>query len=85
MCVKPALCANTYGGYRCVCNGTDVDETQSCILGESTLQLHVLINMICPDQQRGQAVRNTAQVGQSLICTFELLQTESRRMISTWS
>uniref|UniRef100_A0A3Q3WEH4 Uncharacterized protein n=1 Tax=Mola mola TaxID=94237 RepID=A0A3Q3WEH4_MOLML len=29
-CVHPALCANTYGGYRCVCNGTtDVDETQS--------------------------------------------------------
>lgn len=34
-CVQPALCANTYGGYRCVCNGTtDVDETQSCVLGE---------------------------------------------------
>ncbi|XP_068452725.1 mucin-like protein, partial [Clinocottus analis] len=33
VCVHPALCANTYGGYRCVCNGTtDVDETQSCIL-----------------------------------------------------
>uniref|UniRef100_G3NDM3 Si:ch73-105b23.1 n=2 Tax=Gasterosteus aculeatus aculeatus TaxID=481459 RepID=G3NDM3_GASAC len=32
-CVPPALCSNTYGGYRCVCNGTtDVDETQSCIL-----------------------------------------------------
>ena len=34
-CVHPARCANTYGGYRCVCNGTtDVDETQSCVLGE---------------------------------------------------
>ncbi|CAB1443899.1 unnamed protein product [Pleuronectes platessa] len=32
MCVYPALCANTYGGYRCVCNGTDMDETQSCVL-----------------------------------------------------
>ncbi|XP_051936932.1 fibrillin-1 isoform X2 [Hippocampus zosterae] len=33
MCVPPALCINTYGGYRCVCNGTtDVDETQSCVL-----------------------------------------------------
>ncbi|XP_064173635.1 fibrillin-2 isoform X2 [Anguilla rostrata] len=33
VCVKPARCANTYGGYRCVCNGTtDVDEAQSCIL-----------------------------------------------------
>ncbi|XP_049457035.1 mucin-like protein [Epinephelus fuscoguttatus] len=33
VCVHPALCANTYGGYRCVCNGTtDVDETQSCVL-----------------------------------------------------
>ncbi|XP_029306046.1 uncharacterized protein LOC115020232 [Cottoperca gobio] len=32
-CVYPALCANTYGGYRCVCNGTtDVDKTQSCVL-----------------------------------------------------
>ncbi|XP_069000233.1 neurogenic locus Notch protein [Embiotoca jacksoni] len=33
VCVYPALCANTYGGYRCVCNGTtDVDETQSCVI-----------------------------------------------------
>uniref|UniRef100_A0A3Q3D7E5 Si:ch73-105b23.6 n=1 Tax=Hippocampus comes TaxID=109280 RepID=A0A3Q3D7E5_HIPCM len=33
VCVHPALCINTYGGYRCVCNGTtDVDETQSCVL-----------------------------------------------------
>ncbi|XP_038816074.1 uncharacterized protein si:ch73-105b23.6 [Salvelinus namaycush] len=33
VCRQPALCANTYGGYRCVCNGTtDVDDTQSCIL-----------------------------------------------------
>uniref|UniRef100_A0A3B3QEK1 Si:ch73-105b23.6 n=1 Tax=Paramormyrops kingsleyae TaxID=1676925 RepID=A0A3B3QEK1_9TELE len=32
-CQAPALCANTYGGYRCVCNGTmDVVESQSCIL-----------------------------------------------------
>lgn len=38
MCVPPALCANTYGGYRCVCNGTaDVDETQSCVISESPL------------------------------------------------
>ncbi|XP_056252002.1 mucin-like protein [Seriola aureovittata] len=32
VCAHPALCANTYGGYRCVCNGTDVDKTQSCVL-----------------------------------------------------
>ncbi|KAM9727935.1 uncharacterized protein ACNS7B_018224 isoform 2-T2 [Menidia menidia] len=32
-CVYPALCANTYGGYRCVCNGTtDVSEKQSCVI-----------------------------------------------------
>ncbi|XP_008274757.1 fibrillin-1 [Stegastes partitus] len=32
-CVHPAQCANTYGGYRCVCNGTiDVDKTQSCVI-----------------------------------------------------
>ncbi|XP_028279854.1 mucin-like protein [Parambassis ranga] len=31
-CVYPAVCANTYGGYRCVCNSTDVDETQSCVI-----------------------------------------------------
>ncbi|XP_028325377.1 fibrillin-1 isoform X2 [Gouania willdenowi] len=32
-CVYPALCANTYGGYRCVCNGTtDVEESQSCVI-----------------------------------------------------
>ncbi|XP_039639005.1 mucin-like protein [Perca fluviatilis] len=34
MCAHPALCTNTYGGYRCVCNGTtDVDNSQSCVLG----------------------------------------------------
>ncbi|XP_061602077.1 neurogenic locus notch homolog protein 1-like [Cololabis saira] len=33
VCVSPARCANTYGGYRCVCNGTaDVDDTQSCVI-----------------------------------------------------
>ncbi|XP_041867075.1 uncharacterized protein si:ch73-105b23.6 [Melanotaenia boesemani] len=33
VCVYPALCSNTYGGYRCVCNGTaDVDETLSCVI-----------------------------------------------------
>ncbi|KAM8858714.1 uncharacterized protein AB9W97_019143 [Spinachia spinachia] len=36
-CVHPALCANTYGGYRCVCNGTtDVVESQSCVLDRDT-------------------------------------------------
>lgn len=34
-CVHPALCDNTYGGYRCICNGTtEVDKTQSCVLGK---------------------------------------------------
>ncbi|XP_061913861.1 mucin-like protein [Entelurus aequoreus] len=38
VCVHPALCTNTYGGYRCVCNGTtDVDEAQSCVLNRDTL------------------------------------------------
>ncbi|XP_055358339.1 mucin-like protein isoform X2 [Betta splendens] len=32
VCVQPALCYNTYGGYRCVCNGTEVYANQSCIL-----------------------------------------------------
>lgn len=32
-CVSSAKCINTYGGYRCVCNGTaDVDGSQSCII-----------------------------------------------------
>ncbi|KTG37591.1 hypothetical protein cypCar_00011224 [Cyprinus carpio] len=32
-CSKRAQCVNTYGGYRCVCNGTDLkEESQSCIL-----------------------------------------------------
>ncbi|XP_051773809.1 mucin-like protein [Ctenopharyngodon idella] len=30
-CSKTAQCVNTYGGYRCVCNGTDLKkESQSC-------------------------------------------------------
>ncbi|TRY88740.1 hypothetical protein DNTS_029673 [Danionella cerebrum] len=33
-CSKTAQCVNTYGGYRCVCNGTDLkEESQSCGLG----------------------------------------------------
>ncbi|XP_042290199.1 fibrillin-1 [Thunnus maccoyii] len=33
VCIHPALCTNTYGGYKCVCNSTtDVDNTQSCII-----------------------------------------------------
>lgn len=31
MCVPPAVCSNTYGNYRCVCNGTHME---SCVLGE---------------------------------------------------
>ncbi|XP_060727479.1 mucin-like protein [Tachysurus vachellii] len=32
LCTQPAVCYNTYGGYRCVCNGTDMNNEQSCIL-----------------------------------------------------
>ncbi|KAK3554796.1 hypothetical protein QTP70_033490, partial [Hemibagrus guttatus] len=32
LCTQPAVCYNTYGGYRCVCNGTDMNKLQSCIL-----------------------------------------------------
>lgn len=34
LCTQPAVCYNTYGGYRCVCNGTDMNNAQSCILGK---------------------------------------------------
>ncbi|XP_066536237.1 mucin-like protein [Hoplias malabaricus] len=37
LCKNPAVCSNTYGGYRCVCNGTDVKETQTCILDRGSL------------------------------------------------
>uniref|UniRef100_A0A3Q3AEJ0 Si:ch73-105b23.6 n=1 Tax=Kryptolebias marmoratus TaxID=37003 RepID=A0A3Q3AEJ0_KRYMA len=36
VCVRFAVCINTYGGYRCVCNGTDmttdVDGSQACVI-----------------------------------------------------
>lgn len=84
MCVKPALCANTYGGYRCVCNGTtDVDETQSCVLGESILQLDVFQLIDWLAERPGCEENSSART--NLVCTFQLLQTESRRMISSWS
>lgn len=35
VCPSFALCTNTYGSYRCFCNGTEVYGNQSCILGES--------------------------------------------------
>ncbi|XP_049337688.1 mucin-like protein isoform X2 [Astyanax mexicanus] len=37
LCTSPAVCYNTYGGYRCVCNGTDLKEAQSCILDRGIL------------------------------------------------
>ncbi|TNN66489.1 Fibrillin-1 [Liparis tanakae] len=50
MCVHPALCSNTYGGYRCVCNGTtDVDETQSCILNRdegNDIELDLVLGLV---------------------------------------
>ncbi|XP_069036121.1 uncharacterized protein [Lepisosteus oculatus] len=32
VCAEPALCRNTYGGYRCICNGTADIESKSCTL-----------------------------------------------------
>ncbi|XP_044070958.1 mucin-like protein isoform X2 [Siniperca chuatsi] len=50
VCVHPALCANTYGGYRCVCNGTtDVDETQSCVLDRdqvNDMELDLVLRLV---------------------------------------
>ncbi|XP_034537476.1 mucin-like protein [Notolabrus celidotus] len=50
MCVLPALCTNTYGGYRCICNGTtDVDETQSCVLDRdqaSDVELDLVLGLV---------------------------------------
>lgn len=34
VCPQPSVCYNTYGGYRCVCNGTDLKESQSCTSGK---------------------------------------------------
>uniref|UniRef100_A0A3B4WAF5 Si:ch73-105b23.6 n=1 Tax=Seriola lalandi dorsalis TaxID=1841481 RepID=A0A3B4WAF5_SERLL len=45
VCAHPALCANTYGGYRCVCNGTDVDKTQSCVLVSDT-ELDLVLGLV---------------------------------------
>uniref|UniRef100_A0A3B3IFZ7 Si:ch73-105b23.6 n=1 Tax=Oryzias latipes TaxID=8090 RepID=A0A3B3IFZ7_ORYLA len=53
MCVYPALCSNTYGSYRCVCNGsTDVEESQSIMavglgIGIPLLLLLLLTVLAC--------------------------------------
>ncbi|XP_026791522.3 mucin-like protein isoform X2 [Pangasianodon hypophthalmus] len=44
VCTHPAVCYNTYGGYRCVCNGTDMKESQSCILDGNGLNKPSLID-----------------------------------------
>ncbi|KAM9477472.1 mucin-like protein [Clarias gariepinus] len=46
LCTHPAVCHNTYGGYRCVCNGTDIKEVQSCILDRNDLNSSVVIGAI---------------------------------------
>ncbi|XP_075903434.1 uncharacterized protein LOC142902350 [Nelusetta ayraudi] len=49
-CVHPALCDNTYGGYRCICNGTtEVDKTQSCVLEReqmSSQELDLILGLV---------------------------------------
>ncbi|XP_062852425.1 neurogenic locus notch homolog protein 1-like [Trichomycterus rosablanca] len=37
VCPQSSVCYNTYGGYRCVCNGTDLKESQSCTLDREIL------------------------------------------------
>lgn len=46
-CVSSAKCINTYGGYRCVCNGTaDVDGSQSCIISERSEESESNVDLI---------------------------------------
>ncbi|XP_046733182.1 mucin-like protein [Silurus meridionalis] len=37
VCSQLAVCYNTYGGYRCVCNDTDINEAQACIFDRNNL------------------------------------------------
>ncbi|XP_037829284.1 fibrillin-3 isoform X2 [Kryptolebias marmoratus] len=54
VCVRFAVCINTYGGYRCVCNGTDmttdVDGSQACVIQdkveESTTQVDLILGLV---------------------------------------
>lgn len=70
-CVYPAFCANTYGGYRCVCNSTDVDETQSCVIGKHT---HGLLFL-----------RPPPQVHLTLFVLTGPFQTEAKQVRPRWT
>ncbi|KAJ8014227.1 hypothetical protein DPEC_G00038060 [Dallia pectoralis] len=45
VCRQPSVCANTYGGYKCVCNGTVDADPQACIFDKgvgNTTELSVV-------------------------------------------
>ncbi|XP_055083462.1 mucin-like protein [Periophthalmus magnuspinnatus] len=45
VCKEPAVCKNTYGGYRCICHGeADVEENQECIVMDSA---HLTERQVC--------------------------------------
>ncbi|XP_076141885.1 uncharacterized protein LOC143124336 isoform X2 [Alosa pseudoharengus] len=51
MCVPPAVCSNTYGGYRCVCNGTDM-EVQTCVLDRDSVNRTGTAEAVSMEEQK---------------------------------
>ncbi|XP_041922108.1 mucin-like protein isoform X4 [Alosa sapidissima] len=51
MCVPPAVCSNTYGGYRCVCNGTDM-EAQTCVLDRDSVNRTGTAEAVSMEEQK---------------------------------
>ncbi|XP_048126330.1 fibrillin-1 [Alosa alosa] len=50
-CVPPAVCSNTYGGYRCVCNGTDM-EAQTCVLDRDSVNRTGTAEAVSMEEQK---------------------------------
>lgn len=79
VCVHPALCDNTYGGYRCICNGTtEVDKTQSCILGKDLSIFYFIYLFFLLFESQSQSINYHV----SVCGGFALTMTEREQMSS---
>ncbi|XP_028845519.1 uncharacterized protein LOC114795935 isoform X2 [Denticeps clupeoides] len=73
MCLTPALCANTYGGFRCVCNGTDLEQSQSCILDRGSAGLTNSIESQTSNGQKSLILGLVLGIGIPLLLLLLLL------------
>ncbi|XP_052007696.1 mucin-like protein isoform X2 [Xyrauchen texanus] len=72
ICSKPAQCANTYGGYRCVCNGTDLKEAQSCTINWNSVNRTDITNAQSMENKKSLILQLVLGIGIPLLLLLML-------------